>query len=247
MVVASSIGHMPSAATTADEVLAAPGVSGEPVGRRERKAASTRRAIVDSARLLFEEQGYAETTVDQIAEHADVAPRTFFRYFATKEALLFADFDAERQVMLESLEARPRDEDPIVSIAIVLDRFARVLVERRGELAWGFRIHGDQDAQELYERSMLKRHTQVRVAQFLADRLGVDVEEDPHPMAWAMAVMGVFGSVMKVATTEVDDRDRTYTVEQVHEMLIDTLRDAASTMSRIADSLERRAPDLDPA
>ena len=95
--------------------------------RRERKAASTRRAIVDSARELFDAHGYAETTVDQIAEHADVAPRTFFRYFATKEALLFADFDEERQRMLESLEARPTDEDPLTSIAIVLDRFATVL------------------------------------------------------------------------------------------------------------------------
>ena len=58
--------------------------------RRERRILETRRAIVDAARELFERHGFVETTVDQIAEAADVAPRTFFRYFPTKEMLLFA-------------------------------------------------------------------------------------------------------------------------------------------------------------
>ncbi|MHB1140032.1 MAG: TetR family transcriptional regulator [Microthrixaceae bacterium] len=218
-----------------DEGAAAP-------SRRERKAASTRRAIVRSARELFEEHGYSETTVDQIAEHADVAPRTFFRYFATKEALLFADFDEERQSMLESLEARPVDEDPVTSIAIVLDHFAQVLVERRDELAWGFRVCSEQDAQELYERSMLKRQTNVRIAEFVAQRLGVDVETDPRPTAWAMAVMGVFGSVLKVATAEAPDATEVPTAGAVRTSLVSTLRDSASTMLQLTRTLEQLPP-----
>src|SRR5215210_5590611 len=49
--------------------------------RRERRAVETRAAIVEAARSLFEEQGFADTTVDEIAGRADIAPRTFFRYF----------------------------------------------------------------------------------------------------------------------------------------------------------------------
>jgi AcrR family transcriptional regulator len=232
------------APTATDSETTAPGASeatdaaAEAPTRRERKAASTRRAIVDSARELFDAHGYAETTVDQIAEHADVAPRTFFRYFATKEALLFADFDEERQRMLESLEARPADEDPLTSIAVVLDRFARVLVERRDELAWGFRVCGDQDAQELYERSMLKRHTHVRIAEFIAQRLGVDPETDPRPMAWAMAVMNVFGAVLKIGTSDRSDGAAPYDVAEVRTMLTSTLRSTAATITAVTDALE---------
>jgi AcrR family transcriptional regulator len=51
--------------------------------------ARTRQALVDAALTLFAEAGYESTTTDQIAEAAGVSPRTFFRYFPTKEAVLF--------------------------------------------------------------------------------------------------------------------------------------------------------------
>ena len=55
-------------------------------GLRERKKLATRRAIRRAALALFESQGYAATTVEQIAQAADVAPMTVYRYFGTKEA-----------------------------------------------------------------------------------------------------------------------------------------------------------------
>jgi AcrR family transcriptional regulator len=202
--------------------------------RRERKAATTRRAIVASARRLFEEHGYAETTVDQIAEDADVAPRTFFRYFPTKEALLFAEFDEERQAMLEALEDRPRDEDPLQSIAAVLGDFTQVILERSDDLAWGYRMCDEQDAQEMYERSMLKRDSHVRIAAFIADRLDIDVDTDPRPMAWSMSVMAVFGVVVKQATT---DRPGLPTLDRstVQATLRDTFVSTARTLDRVAE------------
>jgi len=63
-------------------------------GLRERKKAKTRAAIRREAMRLFREQGYEETTVEQIAEAAEVSPSTFFRYFPTKEdVVLQDDFD----------------------------------------------------------------------------------------------------------------------------------------------------------
>src|ERR1700712_5144937 len=62
-----------------------------PIGLRERKKIRTRAAIRDNAMRLFREQGYTATTVDQIAEAADVSPSTFFRYFPNKEAVVLAD------------------------------------------------------------------------------------------------------------------------------------------------------------
>jgi AcrR family transcriptional regulator len=57
-------------------------------GRRQRKRRSTREALIAAALDLFEEHGFAATTIDDITERADVARRTFFRYFASKDAVL---------------------------------------------------------------------------------------------------------------------------------------------------------------
>ena len=58
---------------------------------RERKKARTRATLRSVAFRLFREQGFAETTIEQIADEAEVSPSTFFRYFPTKEALVLAD------------------------------------------------------------------------------------------------------------------------------------------------------------
>jgi AcrR family transcriptional regulator len=85
-----------------------------PTGLRERKKAKTRAAIREHAMRLFEEQGYAATTVDQIAEAADVSQSTFFRYFPTKEETVLADdYDP---LIVAALRAQPPEMNPIEAI-----------------------------------------------------------------------------------------------------------------------------------
>lgn len=220
---ASNIGHV----TDREELgTAAP-------NRRERKTRETRRSILATARDLFDTHGYEQTTVEQIAAGADVAPRTFFRYFPTKESLLFADLDEARQDMLDQLEGRPTDEDPMRSLSIVLVGYAEQIVRRRDDVAWGMRIceeHGD--GQALYERSMLKERTRVRVAEFIAQRLGVDAELDPRPLGWSIAVMGVFGSAMRSAADSTAPTPEE-AVAAFDEMLLST----ADALSRCAAQL----------
>lgn len=74
-------------------------------GLRERKKTKTRFAIQQEALRLFEEQGYHATTVEQIAEMAEVSPSTVFRYFPTKDALVLTDdYDP---IMVERFRAQP--------------------------------------------------------------------------------------------------------------------------------------------
>jgi AcrR family transcriptional regulator len=83
------------------------GVSNQVLGLRDRKKIQTRRAIRNEAMRLIEENGYANTTVEQIAEAAEVSPSTFFRYFPSKEMVLMAnDLDL---VTIRALEQQPAD------------------------------------------------------------------------------------------------------------------------------------------
>jgi AcrR family transcriptional regulator len=83
-------------------------------GLRERKKIRTRQTIRREAFRLIEENGYAATTVEQIAEAADVSPSTFFRYFPTKESIVLAD-DLD-PVILNAVEEQPPDLSPIQAV-----------------------------------------------------------------------------------------------------------------------------------
>jgi AcrR family transcriptional regulator len=74
-------------------------------GLRERKKAKTKSAIQRHAVRLFTEQGYAATTVEQVAEAAEVSPSTVFRYFPTKEELVV--FDPYDPVIFAAFEQQP--------------------------------------------------------------------------------------------------------------------------------------------
>ena len=83
------------------------GVTDQILGLRDRKKIHTRKVIRNEAMRLIEENGYANTTVEQIAEAAEVSPSTFFRYFPSKEMVLMAnDLDL---VTIEALARQPAD------------------------------------------------------------------------------------------------------------------------------------------
>ena len=89
-------------------------------GLRERKKAKTRLALEAAALQLFEADGYDETTVEQIAEVADVSTRTFFRYYPTKADVLLSDQAARLAMVSDTLAARPSDEPIMASLRALM-------------------------------------------------------------------------------------------------------------------------------
>ncbi|MFD8701504.1 TetR family transcriptional regulator [Kitasatospora sp. NPDC059648] len=110
-----------------------------PLSLRERKKLKTRQTVRREAYRLFVEQGYENTTVEQIAAAAEISPSTFFRYFVTKEDLVLTDeYDP---AMTASLMARPADEPFLRSCREALIGLIRALLQHeRRELLTRMRL-----------------------------------------------------------------------------------------------------------
>src|SRR3954469_18002584 len=79
-------------------------------GLRERKKQATRAALADAAWNLAAEHGVSAVTIDDIAQAADVSPRTFFNYFSSKEEAVLERTAAIGHALAAAIRARPADE-----------------------------------------------------------------------------------------------------------------------------------------
>jgi AcrR family transcriptional regulator len=90
-------------------------------GLRERKKRATRIAIRDAAMALFAREGFAGTTIEEIAEAADVSRATVFHYFPTKEEIVFGDGSLAIEELGRRLRERPAGETTITVVRAWLD------------------------------------------------------------------------------------------------------------------------------
>jgi AcrR family transcriptional regulator len=117
---------------------------------RDRRLGATRAHIAETALELFVSQGYAETTIDQIAAAAHVGRRTIFRHFATKAAILFDRLVIRREILIQRLRQRPASEPPLVSLHAVMRQLCdqgydrRVLAQIRSVIAAEPRLAGEE-------------------------------------------------------------------------------------------------------
>jgi AcrR family transcriptional regulator len=86
------------------------------IGLRERNKRLTEVALVEAALSLFEQHGYDAVSVQEIARAAQVAPRSFFRYFEAKADVLFSDSQAD--AAMRAVLADPRDEESDVDLIV---------------------------------------------------------------------------------------------------------------------------------
>lgn len=158
-------------------------------GLRERKKMRMRTTIRREALRLFIENGYDRTTVEQIAEAAEVAHTTFFRYFPSKEHVVFAD---EYDVLLqEAITSRPEDEAVLVAVRNgVLELCRKTLDADQEELLTRMQLIDRVPAL----RARLPQHQRDEsgfLAEFLARRLG----RDPEDLV-VRVLVGVLGSMV---------------------------------------------------
>jgi AcrR family transcriptional regulator len=169
-----------------------PGQPGKPgtakPGLRERKKARTRAAIREHAFRLFRERGYDATTVEQIAEAAEVSPSTFFRYFPTKEDVVLQD-DMDL-LWLEAVRAQPADLSPVAALREGMHAaFASLSAEQFAQVREGTKLALTVPAVRARSLDEFARTIGI-IGAALAERSGRD-PTDPAIRVFAGAVVGV--------------------------------------------------------
>lgn len=155
------------------------------LGLRERKKLERRRCIEAAAIDLFEGNGFDGTTVEDIAAKADIAPRTFFYYFATKEDVVLADYAGRLERIIEVLGQRATAEVPWTALRAAFVEVASDYATERDELARRFEIMASNPS--VYARSLhLQAGWEQALAGVLDARIGNGVGDiEPRLMAAA--------------------------------------------------------------
>ncbi len=174
-------------------------------GLRERKKAETRQALRSAAARLFAERGFAETTVAEIVEAAGVSPRTFFRYFDSKEDLLLPDL-AEFFDRLElELNRRPPEEPVLVSV-----REAVLAVVSNGPRTTLVALaHPFEGTEALVTDRLVSAFVQSeeRFARFFAQRLPAGPDTDLRASVIAMAALSAVRAVIRTVRLRRETED----------------------------------------
>jgi AcrR family transcriptional regulator len=161
-------------------------MSTEELGLRERKKQRTRELIIERALALFDERGFEHVTIADIAAAADIAPRTFFSYFPSKDAVVYHDFEA----YFATMEAQMRERAGGATALDVLRDFVAGVVERMdlGDPAEQCRrrVISASPALQQHDRELIGRFERL-LADEMARDLGVDPDSPRAQVAAAAA------------------------------------------------------------
>jgi len=189
-------------------------------GLRERKKAKTRAVIREHAMRLFEEQGYASTTVDQIAEAAEVSPSTFFRYFPAKEdVVLIDDYDP---VLVDAVRNQPPEIAPVEAVMNGMRSVFDKLTDEEWELERRRQRLFDS-VPELRQRAMQQTVSALdMLADVIAERRGVP-NDDLTSRVIAGALIGVVMAIAAPGNRQSFDPADFGRLEEAFALLRDNL------------------------
>ncbi|MGH3243918.1 MAG: TetR family transcriptional regulator [Spirillospora sp.] len=184
---------------------------------RERKKLKTRRTIQEHALRLFTEQGYDETTVEQIAAAAEISPSTFFRYFPTKEDVVVTDeYDP---IMAEVFRVQPPELSPIDALRAMVREVVPVMqAEDLRVIETRLRLTASVPALRARTFEAMREGTHAVLSEMLADRTGRR-RDDPEIQAFNWAVLGVMQAALYQWMDGPKDQDMAVLMDRNLEFL----------------------------
>ncbi|MEV0848871.1 TetR family transcriptional regulator [Streptomyces sp. NPDC049954] len=191
------------------------------VDRRARKLAAKRRAVKGVAVRLALERGLEGLTVEAISEAADISPRTFHNYFATKEDALTMELSWSPEELLALFGARPAGEPVLESLHATFLHVASELHGQREEAA-AFQELYRRHPELIAERRPRQADELVRtLAGAVAARTGQDPATDFGPTLLVNAALAVMQAAVRFQWTAEQDRS----VEELLSEGFDVLRE----------------------
>jgi AcrR family transcriptional regulator len=158
--------------------------------------------LAQAALELFDERGFEQTTVEDIAGRAGLTKRTFFRHFADKREVLFGGGEELKDVFVRTLAEAPASAAPIDAVAASLEAAGAVLQERRAFARRRQRIIAANA--ELQERELVKL---ASIAAALAAGLRERGVDEPEASLTAEAALAVFRIGFERWVADDDERD----------------------------------------
>jgi AcrR family transcriptional regulator len=153
---------------------------------RDRKKLATRLALSRAALRLTAERSFDDVTPESIAAAADVSPRTFRNYFASKEEAIVAEFLHGAHEFAAALRARPAEEPIWQSLRAVLARAMDVPVDEQRKITALMRLAQDHPAL-LAQLLTVFETVDQELAEVIAERTGTDLHRDLYPRLLASA------------------------------------------------------------
>lgn len=182
------------------------GPMSEHVGLRERKKHQTRRTIERVALDLFDEHGFDGTTIDEIAAAADIAPRTFFHYFPSKEDVVLADVATRMERIVAALRSSPGDLDPWPALRGAFLTVAADYESEQEQILRRFRII--RSTPSVAAQNLLLQATwEVAIADAVSAWLDLDPSADVRPGLIAGAALAAMRASLTLWLNE-DGRTR---------------------------------------
>jgi AcrR family transcriptional regulator len=155
---------------------------------RDRHKDQTRRALRDSALKLFASQGYDATTIEEIAERAGVSTRTFFRYFPTKEGVLYSGERGWIQALVDAYPTQSTKLSDFDAMRVTLEGLAERLNKSRRSLLLNQRAAETSPTLRGLDRDHQVENTDV-VARAIAARRGQDEPDEACSLLAAVALV----------------------------------------------------------
>jgi AcrR family transcriptional regulator len=211
------------------------------VSLRERKKAATRNELMTVALRLFEAQGFDNTTVEEIAAAAEVAPRTFFRYFPAKVDVLFADHEQVVALIRDTLATRPPDEPIIDALRRAVVEGVEQVVADPSLFLTRSRLAARVAAADARSRHLDADYEDVIAAAVAATR-HTDPATDVYARVVARAAWGANRAAREVWVASDARRDPRQLVNEAFDVLSDYLRpgDAPATEATTPGDESRR-------
>jgi AcrR family transcriptional regulator len=185
---------------------------------RSRKKHRTRIALAVAALRLFEERGFDETTIDDIAAAADVAPRTFHRYFGSKEDVFLVDPERKLEIIRTELGNRPTSEALLAGIRRTLRAIATDYAADEVFVRLQYRV-GLREPKLVAHGYVYQVRWEDAIAEAVAADLGVDATADVRARVTAHVTVSAARSAVSAWLAQPAETDAATVMDATFDLV----------------------------